>query len=390
MKIGILTYHRAINYGAVLQSYSLVEHLKKDFPEASIQIIDYNSRSREIFKYKCPLIFTYRRGLLQALKKFHQTMVFNKFIKTLPLSKSLVGKPLKTIVKKISSSYDIVIVGSDAVFNWNDIGIPNVYFLSDVNVKAKLSYAASAHLQRHEDINDSTRNYLKTAFSDFNYLGVRDENTYRFVEKYASDTVPIQHNCDPTILLEMNFSEMNLLKKMKKNKFDFSKKTVFIMLMHPQYSKYVRKYWGEDVQIVALMDGNQNADVYLHDLNPFEWGHVFKYGMFLVTDYFHGTIMGLKNLIPVLSIDTSNYSGASYESKAYDLLHRRLNLPMLYASSSELRETGCYSIFEKRVSQIIKNYSQEEVQAALTGEAQNYNSFIDRLKEVINNNEPQN
>ena len=43
MKIGILTYHRAINYGAVLQSFSLVERLKKDFPNESIEIIDYNS-----------------------------------------------------------------------------------------------------------------------------------------------------------------------------------------------------------------------------------------------------------------------------------------------------------------------------------------------------------
>ena len=63
MKIGILTYHRAINYGAVLQSFSLVERLKKDFPNESIEIIDYNSFSREFFKIKCPLVFVYKHGI---------------------------------------------------------------------------------------------------------------------------------------------------------------------------------------------------------------------------------------------------------------------------------------------------------------------------------------
>ena len=316
--------------------------------------------------------------------KIIQTRMFNKFVKCLPLGKSLVGKAYKTAIKKISSMYDIVIVGSDAVFNWNDIGLPNVYFLSGVDVIAKFAYAASAHMQRYEEVDNHTKNYLNKAFSDFCYLGVRDENTYRFVEKYVSNEIPIQHNCDPTIFLDMSFPEMDLIKKMKKNKFDFSKKTVFVMLMHPKYAKYVREYWGANVQIVALMDGNPDADVYLYDLNPFEWGHVFKYGAFLVTDYFHGTILGLKNMIPVLSIDASKYSGDSYQSKAYDLFYNRLNLPDFYVDSVELKETDCFDVFQNKISKIVKSYDSEQIKNALRGEADNYDLFRAKLEEVIN------
>lgn len=383
MRIGILTFHRAINYGAVLQAYSLQKKIQEDFPNETIEIIDYNSFSRELFKIKCPLVFVYRRGIKQAIDKYGQTCVFNNFVKRLPLSRSLIAKSYKTVTKKISSMYDIVIVGSDAVFNWNDIGLPNIYFLSDVNIKAKLSYAASAHLQRYEDIDEQTKNYLNKSLSDFCYLGVRDESTHHFVKKYVSEAHTLQHNCDPTIFLEMNFPEMNLIKKMKKNKFDFSKKTVFVMLMHPQYAKYVRKYWGDGIQIVSLMDGNPDADVYLHDLNPFEWGHVFKYGEFLVTDYFHGTILGLKNMIPVLSIDASKYSGANYQSKAYDLFHNRLKMPEFYIDAFELKENACFEVFEDRVLKIMKEYDPERVEKALNLEAVGYDSFRAKLEEVI-------
>lgn len=41
MKIGILTFHRAINYGAVLQAYALQRHLENQNVE--VDVIDYRS-----------------------------------------------------------------------------------------------------------------------------------------------------------------------------------------------------------------------------------------------------------------------------------------------------------------------------------------------------------
>ena len=43
-KIGILTYHRSINYGAFLQAYSLYNAIKKRYGDKWIvEIIDYES-----------------------------------------------------------------------------------------------------------------------------------------------------------------------------------------------------------------------------------------------------------------------------------------------------------------------------------------------------------
>lgn len=55
MKIGIITYHNAMNYGAVLQAYALQEWLKKN--GCSVEILDYNNQmvalSYRQFRFKC-------------------------------------------------------------------------------------------------------------------------------------------------------------------------------------------------------------------------------------------------------------------------------------------------------------------------------------------------
>ena len=42
MKIGVLTFHKSINNGAVMQCYSLTKRLQKEFPEDTVEVIDYH------------------------------------------------------------------------------------------------------------------------------------------------------------------------------------------------------------------------------------------------------------------------------------------------------------------------------------------------------------
>lgn len=381
MKIGILTFHRAINYGAFMQAYSLLTKLQEDFPNDDIEIIDYNNKKREIFLKKCPLIFMYRRSLKEGFQKYIQTVEFKRSLQFLCLSKSFLSCSNEKIDIFIEKTYDIIIVGSDAVFNWNDIGLPNPYFLYGIKSKKKLSYAASAHLQKYDNVSKKEKKYLRDALKDFFYLGVRDNSTARFVDGLVKNAKS-RHNCDPSIFLKLNFSEMNLVEKLKRHKFDFSKKTVFVMLMNSKYGKYVKQYFGKECQIVALMDGNKYADNYLYDLNPFEWAHVFKYGNFLVTDYFHGTIFGLKNKIPVMSIDASKYCVESYESKAKDLLVTRLGLQVNYVNGKELEGTEGYRNFAKRIEEIQREFDPELITKKIEEEAKSYSDFKKALEKL--------
>ena len=40
-RVGILTFHKSINYGAFMQCYSLSQRMQRDFPDCRIEVIDY-------------------------------------------------------------------------------------------------------------------------------------------------------------------------------------------------------------------------------------------------------------------------------------------------------------------------------------------------------------
>ena len=47
MKIATLTFHRAVNYGAVLQAVALCQALKNRFPNCEAGILDYHNEKIE-------------------------------------------------------------------------------------------------------------------------------------------------------------------------------------------------------------------------------------------------------------------------------------------------------------------------------------------------------
>ena len=130
MKIGILTYHRAFNYGAYVQAYALSQQLTKRLPEHHIEIIDFSYIDdvvkRELVPYKVLLRFGYKRYL--GVK--HNYKAFLRGLKQLPLGKRIISNNHEKAIRKICKQYDFVIVGSDAVFNWKKNPIPNIYFFN--------------------------------------------------------------------------------------------------------------------------------------------------------------------------------------------------------------------------------------------------------------------
>ena len=48
-KIGILTFHRAANFGAVLQAYALEKAFSAVSDEVSVEIVDYKCKKNRAF-----------------------------------------------------------------------------------------------------------------------------------------------------------------------------------------------------------------------------------------------------------------------------------------------------------------------------------------------------
>ena len=403
MRIGILTYHRSNNYGAFMQAYSLSSRLKKDFPECNIKIIDYISE--EVYLMYHPSVRNYvKRALhaqtirrkisyLKALinlavkKKNHAAITDSNFedaYSSLPLtSKMIVTDKYKKVSKYINDNFDIVIVGSDAVWNWQIRPFPNPYFLGKEFKPVKFSYAASSYGQPYRNISSSQKKYLKEAWSGYVYVGVRDVPTEEFVSSVVPNIKPT-HNCDPTVLLEMDKTPADknvVLEKLVRAGYDTRKKTIGVMAK-PWLFNIVKKQIPDGYQLVSLFNFNEGADVNALDLTPFEWAIAFSFFDITITHYFHGNLLSLKSGTPTLVIEERTTYNQQYCSKIRDFM-QRVGLDGNCYYLDEVTKDG----LKEKVNGILTDTSLAgKIESGLQKEADNYYSFKDALTKAINKN----
>lgn len=199
MKIGILTFHRAYNYGAVLQAYALQKYLSLQGHD--VGMIDYKNEDL----LSCYKVFDIRRVIKKNPMSFLKALA-KEIIFFMPRHKRkikfeiFVSQYLKLIDTKISlKGLDLIVVGSDQVWNikltkgfdswyWGDIAKSN-------NIRA-ISYAAS--MEQYWGLEND--NKAKSLLNNFICISVREKSLEKrltmLTERKISTTV------DPTLLID--------------------------------------------------------------------------------------------------------------------------------------------------------------------------------------------
>lgn len=396
MRIGILTFHQSVNNGAVMQAYSLSKRLKEQYPNAEVEIINYRMTSvdrtysyffsdyfkvsslKEFIKKTLDLIIDPK--LLKRLR--HRTKVFNDCQHKLPLSKDvIISDDTKQLNEHIEKNYDLLVVGSDAVWNYVTRGFPNAYF-PDSNLKVKkLSYAASCYGMDFFTIPDNEKKQICKIFSDFDFIGVRDEATENFVKWSGCKIIP-QHTCDPTVFLDVEDLPIDvdlLKKKLLKRGFDFTKPSIG-MMGNDKMLKMIKKLYSNKYQIVSLYNFVKGADVNLYDLEPYEWAYVFRYFKVTFTTFFHGTLLSLRNGTPVICIDLNTEFGKKHIPKTLDVLSR-LGFKDWYFKT-DYKGLNFNEIKSKADALITGDYHDRIIEA-MDKEAESFNLFNLALNSII-------
>ena len=196
-KIGILTFHNAINYGAVLQAYALQEFLSSTY---DTDIVDYHckymeSNEKQDLSLKKMIhnvvFFRQEMALRKKRKKF---LEFKKkyFKLSVPYSKDNINKAI--------DCYDKFIAGSDQVWNTRITGDDFTYFLPFASKPQKYSYAASfGGTSIDEKFIDSIKIYL----SDFSSILVRETSGKKLLEDLKINK-KIDVVLDPVFLFNSN------------------------------------------------------------------------------------------------------------------------------------------------------------------------------------------
>ena len=197
MRIGIITFHRAINYGAVLQTYALQKFLNVSNYDA--EVIDYRCEHMEnfykTFTIKDKSVKQIIRGMLNFKNTYKKKREFYRFLdQNVRISTEVYDK---FNIDKANLRYDKFITGSDQVFNFACTDFDKTYFLQFVkNCDNKLSYAASFGMK---EIPDSYVNDYKSLLSTFSELSIRENAGQQIVKKLTGKDSEL--SVDPVFLL---------------------------------------------------------------------------------------------------------------------------------------------------------------------------------------------
>ncbi|WP_026767793.1 polysaccharide pyruvyl transferase family protein [Selenomonas ruminantium] len=141
MKIATLTFHRALNYGAVLQCFALQKTIKDLGYDSDVLDYDCKIISREYRLVKTETYFKFIKSLILFPYYYQRKRNYDNFIKKY-ISKSC--KYSYQDLRRVEDDYDVIITGSDQVWNYKLTGCDDAYFLGFIsNRKKRLSYAAS-------------------------------------------------------------------------------------------------------------------------------------------------------------------------------------------------------------------------------------------------------
>ena len=346
MKVNTLTFHAARNYGAVLQCYALQETLR-DFCE-EVKVIDYSTEAmrHNNKRYKKNGIKTLAKKILMLRysRVFKRKRAkFDAFVdKNVHLTKHYDSVDQLRVDPPDS---DIVIVGSDQVFNPNRCREEREAFYLDFPCSFKTSYAASFG---SSDIPQETKDEIAGYLSSFDALSFREEYGLDICKALTGrkDACLV---CDPVFLVpkEKWYAIEEEYKGLPQK---------YILMFNLRESKttfeLARSAKQKTGLPVVLITGKPNVpawcDHVLRDVGPGNFLWLIHHSAFFFEDSFHGTAFSL--------IYHKQFIFCDDHPKSYErgrTLLQRLGLPEAYEKQSlekMLSENYDYNNVDNRIA----------------------------------------
>ena len=293
LKIGVLTFHRCINYGSYWQARCLVEGLGARGHNAVI--LDHESNRVNFAEWKCafqPVLPTPVPKKDYPLYRKKIRGFFHAF-ESLPLSPKF---PLHDPSQM--DSYDVVVVGSDEVWNLSHPWYGNcpLFYGDGIRATELISYAASfgnynASWMLEQQWADKLRNFAA--------ISVRDENSRAIVKNAISFEPPLV--LDPCLQFAINAEERTN---------DFMENPYVAVYGHNfslSFISHIKKWAAKrNLPLISIGYRNDWADKQWITAGPHDFAQFMKKPEAVVTNFFHGCVFALRNARPFVC-ETSSY-----------------------------------------------------------------------------------
>lgn len=315
MKIGIITFHNALNAGAVLQAYALQTFLTQKGHE--VEFINYTPIRKYTFRdyvAKSPIVMFNKWRNIYNREKYTRSSKFNKVLNLSPIRYQSYEE-----LKNSSLDYDIYIAGSDQIWNFYTSLSP-VYMLDFVpDGKKKVAYAASMG-QCH--LNESLYESFKNRLMSFDAISLREKNGVDFVNTLLKGERIAYQTLDPTLLIDAKYYDKILEREDIK-----TKQYICTYLLseldneNAQIIKNIKTFLR--LNIINL----RNPDTciclpHAHNkiVTPYQWLYHIKYSDFVICSSFHAVAFSLIFHKPFISLVPPNNKTKKGNVRIYSLL----------------------------------------------------------------------
>ncbi|WP_375272797.1 polysaccharide pyruvyl transferase family protein [Sphingomonas sp.] len=287
LRVGVLTFHRCINYGSYWQARCLVEGLRARGHDAVL--LDHHDDAVARAEWRCAFQPSLpERSRTEDLPRYKEKgRKFLAAFDALPQSARFRLDQPETL-----DGYDAVVVGSDEVWNFRHpwYGGKPIFFGEGVQAPRLISYAASFG---NHDAGDGIGAEWAERLARFTAISVRDDNALRLVVEALEQ--------EPAMVLDpcLQFPEVARAAPVEAERpYALVYGHVFPTWLQQQVTAWSRR---SGVELVSLGYRNDWVDRHLIEAGPLEFAQLMAGASAVVTNFFHGCVFALVGGKPLVT-----------------------------------------------------------------------------------------
>lgn len=340
MKIGILTFVHAYNYGAELQSFALQRKLRNMGLDAEVLNIyrpadpQYKHTKKSDSRFKRLLQLSSKKDLKARVHVFFAFLIerLNFYIHNKQYEnreKNFTGFHLQFTKLSDKTYYNFqelyecqlpythMIVGSDQVWNFMNEFSVEPFFLTFAKSAIKISYSASIG---HSELPKELVPYYRKWAGELDYISLREEQGAKIIRDITQRN-DVTCTLDPTFLLTKNewLNSLELRDDIEEEPY-----LIMYLLSRSPFSielaKMIAAKRGLKIKLITTAAYSYSKDpeiTYYDGVSPRVFVNLFANASFAITNSFHGTSFAVNFNIPFISTSRST---KRYNSRFLTLL----------------------------------------------------------------------
>ena len=315
-KITAVTFHRAQNFGSVLQTYALSKTVSNIKDDVFYQVLDISSDAqKELYSH-----YKKVKGFNDLVK--NAVIFLNS--KKIRLREDKFKAFLENFLNLTNDTEaDYFISGSDQIWNVRAKDFADFYFLDFAENAKKVSYAASFGPLKI-DWNKYNKEKYISFLNDYSAVSVREEGSRENVELLTGKICDI--HVDPTLLLTADE-----WRKIQSDANYKNGKYILLYCLEPskkqlRMAKMISKKLGLPIVVLRYNNKNDMFNTFMkrYDAGPQDFLSYIDNAALVLTSSFHGTAFSLIYGKPFYVLDNGNDNRISFILRLTDTVDRNL------------------------------------------------------------------